>query len=147
MPDRWLQRNEAADTLRQRDQHNPQFIKNQYVQEKLTLIYSLAQRNEGLLALIAQALEQGKKESQPLAAALEGVSELLGVLKLNAVEDSLLAAETAYELHGYSGYQRQSLVQKTHRDLLAFKMLGGSKEQLKLALFRDLQERFIGRPS
>lgn len=138
---------ECSESVREREKHNPQFSKNQYVQEKLTLLFSLARRTEGLLALITQELERGKKESLPLSVVMEGISDLLGVLKLTAVEDSLSAAEIAYELQGYSGYQRQSFVQKVHRDLLAFKMLGGSKEQLKIALFRDLQERWIGRSS
>lgn len=138
---------ECVAHLREREAHNPQFSQHQYVQEKLTLLFSLARRTEGLLSLITQELERGREESRPLPVMLEGVSDLLGVLKLTAVEDSLTAAETAYELQGYSGYQRQNLVQKAHRDLLAFKMLGGTKEQIKVALFRDLQKRWIGRPS
>jgi|JI6StandDraft_1071083.scaffolds.fasta_scaffold36286_2 alkylation response protein AidB-like acyl-CoA dehydrogenase len=124
--------------LRQREAREPQFVQNQYVQEKLTLLYTLSQRVAGIWRLIEDAMLQGNEAADP-AAKLEHVSALLGVLKLTAVEDSLLAAETAYELHGYAGYHRASLSQKLHRDLLAFKMLGGSKELMKISLFRDLR--------
>ena len=60
------------------------------------------------------------------------------MLKLTAVEDGLTAATTAYELLGYAGYQRACFVQKAHRDLLAFKLLGGSRELMKISMFRDL---------
>jgi alkylation response protein AidB-like acyl-CoA dehydrogenase len=136
---------EARHYLRARETHDPQFVKHQYVQEKLTQLYSLGRRSEGLLTLALQGLLE--RPEQPLAAALEEMSALLSVIKLTAVEDSLLATSTAYELYGYPGFFHSSFVQKAHRDLLAFKMLGGSKELLKLALFRDLAPPALGQPA
>lgn len=122
--------------LREREARDAGFTQHQYVQEKLTLVYTLARRIEGLWRLVEDTL---RAEAEPDAAArLERASPLLGALKLTAVEDSLLAATTAYELLGYAGYQRGSVVQKAHRDLLAFKMLGGTKELMKISVFRDL---------
>lgn len=131
--------------LQEREARDPQFLQNQYVQEKLTLLYSLGRRVEGLWRLVEDRLaapadpELDPDPLQRMERGLESASALLGVLKPTAVEDALLAATTAYELLGYAGYQRASVIQKAHRDLLAFKMLGGSKEQMKISLFRDLR--------
>lgn len=143
----------CAQHLGEREGRDSTFTQHQYVQEKLVLLYSLARRVEGLWQLAEQSIRQALATSQaaptgptdsstPLEAALEAASPLLGVLKLTAVEDSLLAATTAYELLGYSGYQRASVAQKAHRDLLAFKMLGGTKELMKISVFRDLSARW-----
>lgn len=127
--------------LQEREARDPQFTQNQYVQEKLTLLYSLGRRVEGLWRLVEDQLAAAEAPDPLLRMerGLESASALLGVLKPSAVEDALLAATTAYELLGYAGYKRASVIQKAHRDLLAFKMLGGSKEQMKIALFRDLR--------
>lgn len=130
--------------LQEREARDPQFTQNQYVQEKLTLLYSLGRRVEGLWRLVEDRLAAADDPDPALRMehGLESASALLGVLKPTAVEDALVAATTAYELLGYAGYKRASVVQKAHRDLLAFKMLGGSKEQMKIALFRDLHARW-----
>lgn len=127
--------------MQEREVRDPQFLQNQYVQEKLTLLYSLGRRVEGLWRLVEDRLDAAA-DPDPLLRlerGLESASSLLGVLKPTAVEDALVAATTAYELLGYAGYKRASVIQKAHRDLLAFKMLGGSKEQMKISLFRDLR--------
>jgi alkylation response protein AidB-like acyl-CoA dehydrogenase len=135
--------------LHEREARDPQFVQNQYVQEKLTLLYALARRVEGLWRLVEDRLPPADEPSGPctrLEEGLEAASPQLGVLKLTAVDDALLAATTAYELLGYPGYQRASVVQKAHRDLLAFKMLGGSKELMKISLFRDLRASWERQP-
>ena len=146
----------CAQHLGEREGRDGAFTQHQYVQEKLVLLYSLARRVEGLWQLAEQSIRQTlatgppappapldlTRQPTPLEAALEAASPLLGVLKLTAVEDSLLAATTAYELLGYAGYQRASVAQKAHRDLLAFKMLGGTKELMKISVFRDLSARW-----
>lgn len=125
---------ECCEQLGARELEDPQFTRNQYVQDKITAIFILARRTEGLAALALAAPE------------LETVSDLLSAVKQTAVEDSLLAASTAYELHGYAGYQRASFVQKIHRDLLAFKLLGGTRELMKITLFRELRARWAREP-
>lgn len=163
----------CAQHLGEREGRDSAFTQHQYVQEKLVLLYSLARRVEGLWQLAEQAIRQALATSRTappdstdptdstdstdstdptdstpaLEAALEAASPLLGVLKLTAVEDSLLAATTAYELLGYAGYQRASVAQKAHRDLLAFKMLGGTKELMKISVFRDLSARWASAAS
>ncbi|MFO0572583.1 MAG: acyl-CoA dehydrogenase family protein [Polyangia bacterium] len=148
----------CAQHLGEREGRDSAFTQHQYVQEKLVLLYALARRIEGLWLLAEQSIRQALATDQialseadvrtpapaptPLEAALEAASPLLGVLKLTAVEDSLVAATTAYELLGYAGYQRASVAQKAHRDLLAFKMLGGTKELMKISVFRDLSARW-----
>jgi alkylation response protein AidB-like acyl-CoA dehydrogenase len=152
----------CAQHLGERAGRDSAFAQHQYVQEKLVLLYSLARRVEGLWQLAEQTIRQAlaarrpepsgepapsppaavSPATAPIEAALEAASPLLGVLKLTAVEDSLLAATTAYELLGYAGYQRASVAQKAHRDLLAFKMLGGTKELMKISVFRDLSTRW-----
>jgi alkylation response protein AidB-like acyl-CoA dehydrogenase len=120
---------ECAALLRARAEQDPPFLQHQYVQDKLGGVYAAGRRIEGLAAL---AVADG-------AAGLEAASPLLSTLKLTAVDEGLRAAAAACELHGYDGYARDCLAQKAHRDLQAFTMLGGSRELLKISLFRDLR--------
>lgn len=124
---------ECSEFLRTREAEDPQVVRHQYVQDKLATIFTLARRVEGIVGLAA-------------GSELEMSGDLLSAAKLTAVEDSLLAATTAYELLGYAGYLRASFVQKALRDLLAFKLLGGTRELMKITLFRELKARWAREP-
>lgn len=123
----------CSETVRAREQEDPQFTRHQYVQDKLTAICTHARRSEALVALALAAPD------------LDAASDILSILKMTAVDDSVQAAALAYELHGYPGYLRASFVQKLHRDLQAFKLLGGTRELMKIALFRSLRARWTDR--
>ncbi|HEY8378162.1 MAG TPA: acyl-CoA dehydrogenase family protein [Nannocystis sp.] len=118
----------ADEHLHARARDDPAFCSHQYVQDKLATIYTLARRTEAMVALALATPE------------LDGA--LLSAVKLGAVDDALLAVTTAQELFGYTGYLRATFVQKLLRDLLAFKMLGGTRELMKIALFRELKQRW-----
>lgn len=123
---------ECLEHLHAREVDDPQFGRNQYVQDKLAGVFTLARRTEAMVALALTAPDP------------DDLGDLLSAVKLTAVDDALQAAAIAYELHGYAGYLRASFIQKLHRDLLAFKMLGGSRELMKITLYRDLRARSSG---
>lgn len=117
----------CCEHLRGREAEDPQVVRHQYVQDKVAAIYAAGRRIEGIVGLALAGPEMA--------------GELLSAIKLTAVEDGLQAATTAYELFGYAGYLRAGFVQKVQRDLQAFRMLGGTRELMKISLFRELWGR------
>ncbi len=112
----------------------------QYVQEKVIAIFA---KKERMLALIQRIVgsRDGLSKSE-----LAPHSKTLALLKMSAVEDSVAAATQFYELFGYQAYKLDHLAQKTIRDVLALKMLGGTKEQQKIILFQELMKEYGRRP-
>lgn len=120
----------AVDHLRAREADDPQFTRHQYVQDKLAGVAACARRSEALVALALTGPE------------LAADGELLSTIKLENTDAALAAAALTCELHGYQGYVRAGFPHKLRRDLEAFGNLGGTRELMKITLFRSLRARW-----
>lgn len=104
----------------------------QYVQEKVIAIYSKQHR---LLETMNNIMSS---KADLTRGDLKNYTKELALLKMVATEDALRASQQFFEVFGYTSYQLDHLAQKLVRDLMAFKMLGGTKEQQKIVLFQEL---------
>lgn len=122
----------AFEHLEGRVSLNRPMLDFQYVQEKICRIFYVKSIIWGLIQQIC---------STPTAD-FSHASKELAVLKTVAIEEGLAACLSFFEAIGYQAYTRTHIASKLLRDILAFKFLGGTKEQQKMVLFQELmQER------
>jgi alkylation response protein AidB-like acyl-CoA dehydrogenase len=109
---------------------------NQYVQEKILQIH---QTKETIVSFISRLM------TDPDVTRINGFpvdDKLLSPLKTLAVEEGFRAAEHFYEIFGGRGYFSSHHSQKILRDIMAFKALGGTKEQQKIVTFNELLKEY-----
>ena len=108
----------------------------QYMQQKVVDIYTAHLKLWGILHSIIHS------SAGPLAVEdLSLFTDELSVLKISAIEDGLNACISFFEIFGYRSYMKDSVSAKLLEDILAFKFLGGSKEQQKILLFDSIYKK------
>lgn len=112
----------------------------QYIQEKIIRIYTAKNNLDGILSQIL--CEGGQVQVQDL----EQYSDQLCVAKIHSMDQGLEACVAFYEIFGARAYEKKHPAGKLIRDILAFKFLGGSKEQQKMILFQSLSKHFTSSP-
>jgi len=127
--------NIAFDFIKQRKSMGQALDQYQYIQDKIIAIYSAKNDLECLLHRILP-----DETSKPLD--LAKFSDELCLAKIHSMDRGLMACVSFYEIFGYRAYENKHPAGKLIRDILAFKFLGGSKEQQKLILFNSLQSQY-----
>lgn len=110
-------------------------LKHQYIQEKLTDIYTTRIRLEALLSEVLTADPQ-----------LEQSEGLLSVIKLTALEEGFQAAISFFESFGFEAMMEENFAHKLVRDILSYRYFGGTKELHKRTIFNVLSSTYFPKP-
>ena len=108
----------------------------QYIQDKIIRIYTAKNNLDGILSQILSGGNQVGVED------LEAFSDQLCIAKMHSMDQGLDACIAFYEIFGARAYEKKHPAGKLIRDILAFKFLGGSKEQQKMILFQSLSKQY-----
>jgi alkylation response protein AidB-like acyl-CoA dehydrogenase len=128
----------AVSHIKERSSFGKPLAEYQYIQQKLVDIYTA---HITLWGIIHKIVHSGDAHG-PSSSDLGAFSDELSVLKISAIDDGLKACLSFFELFGCQSYMSKSLPAKLLQDILAFKFLGGSKEQQKILLFDSLCAKY-----
>lgn len=128
----------AIDFIKERNSFGKPLAQYQYMQQKVINIYASHLHIWGIVHKVIHTYD----EWGPRAFDLHEFADELAVLKVSAIDEGLKAVDSFFEIFGYQSYKNESVASKLLRDILAFKFLGGSKEQQKILLFDSLYKRW-----
>jgi isovaleryl-CoA dehydrogenase len=126
--------------LRHKESTQPEFAKNQYVQDKVVTLAATRCRLEALIDRVLTSSDES----------LDEFETELAVLKMLIIDEAFAAALGVFELLGYRSYLSAQLPQKILRDLMGLRFFGGTRELQKISLFnafaRELKRAPLDRP-
>ena len=103
---------------------------NQYLQDKVIVLFSLYLKLESLLKNCIHYMESGKT-----------IEPLLSIIKLSCINDVHQAIMILKEIYGGKSYFKDHITSRLLRDHEAIYNLGGTSELMKQTLFNDLKNR------
>lgn len=101
------------------------FSSNQYIQQKLLVIFSAKEKIWSLVERVARQEDLSKS------------NQLLSLMKLLSIRDGLEGSLAYFELLGHNALASNNLAQKIVRDLVATRFFGGTIELQKISMFTD----------